>query len=109
LMLARAYANQGILLSLAGRNAESAGVLQVAADTQRRLVAWNPRVGQFRHGLAMALLHSGRVDIELGRPATAEPALRGALDGMQQLVRDDALASEYAVTRLRAAARASAH
>jgi serine/threonine-protein kinase len=102
-LLPRAYTNRGIMLSDSGRNAESAPALQEATAFYRWLVSRLPGLTRFRHGLALALLHSGHVQVELGRPARAEAALRDACAQMQRLCQDDPFASEYAATRLLAA------
>jgi tetratricopeptide (TPR) repeat protein len=91
------------LLSLSGRQGEAARILELAIVVHHRLMEWNPRSGPFRHGLALALLHSGRVQVQLGLPRRAEPALRQALGLMRQLVQDDPLVKEYWATRLLAA------
>jgi tetratricopeptide (TPR) repeat protein len=103
LMLGRAYTNQGILLSLSGRNGEAVRILEEAIAVQQMLLEQNARAGQFRHGLALALLHCGRVKVELGLPGKAEPALREALGLMQQLIQEDSHTKEYRATRLLAA------
>ena len=103
LMLGRAYTNQGILLNVSGRNGEAARVLEEAIAVHQELLQLHSRAGQFRHGMALALLHSGRVKIELGLPGKAEPALREALGLMRQLVQDDPRVKEYRATRLLAA------
>src|SRR5262249_4888406 len=69
----------------------------------RALLEQNSRVGQFRHGLALALLHCGHVKVELGLPAQAEPALREALGLMRQLAEENPRVQEYQATRLLAA------
>jgi tetratricopeptide (TPR) repeat protein/tRNA A-37 threonylcarbamoyl transferase component Bud32 len=102
-LLARAYTNQGILLNLAGRNAEAARVLQNAIGACQWLLERDPQIGRFRHGLALALLHAGHVQVEVGRPARAEPALREAYEQLRKLCQDDPLVPEYAATRLLAA------
>jgi tetratricopeptide (TPR) repeat protein len=78
-------------------------VLEKAIAVHQELLQKKPRTGQFRHGLALALLHSGRVKIELGLPARAEPALREALGLLRQLVQDDPRVEEYQAARLLAA------
>ena len=103
LLLGKAWTNQGVLLSLSGRNAEAARVLEQAIVILRLLVEACPRSGLFRHGLAVALLHSGRVRVQLGLPGSAEPALREALGLMQRLIQDDPFVVEYRSTRLLAA------
>ena len=103
LLLARGYTRQGVLLNRAGRNAEAAQVLQEAIAAYRELLEQNPRAGPFRHGLALALLHAGRIQTELGWPACAEPALREALERLQEVVRDEPFVPEYKATRLLAA------
>jgi serine/threonine protein kinase/tetratricopeptide (TPR) repeat protein len=103
LMLARACANHGVLLYAAGRHVEAVQVLQEAITAYGLLLDLNPRSGQFRYGLALALLHFGRVQVELGRPGRAEAALREALTRMQHLARDDQFVPEYAATRRLAA------
>ena len=90
-------------MSLSGRQGEAARILELAIVVHHRLMEWNPRSGPFRHGLALALLHSGRVQVQLGLPRRAEPALRQALGLMRQLVQDDPLVKEYWATRLLAA------
>jgi serine/threonine-protein kinase len=97
---ARAYADRGLLLDMAGRSAQAAQALQVAVLAYRWLVGQNTRVSQVRHGLALALLHAGRVEVELGRPGEAEPALRESLERLEQLVKDDPFVPEYADDRL---------
>jgi tetratricopeptide (TPR) repeat protein len=103
LMVGRACTNQGILLGMAGRNGEAAQVLEEAIAVQQILSKQNSRAGQVRHGLALALLHCGRVKAQLGLPGRAEPALREALRLMQRLVEDDSHVKEYRATRMLAA------
>jgi tetratricopeptide (TPR) repeat protein len=55
---------------------------------------------QLRHGLSVALLHAGHAEVELGRPARAEPALRAALEGLRELIGDDPRVPEYAANWL---------
>ena len=88
---------------MSGQNGEAARMLEEAIAVQRELMGANSRAGQFRHGLALALLHSGRVKVALGLPARAEPELREAFELMQQLVLDDPLVKDYRATRLLAA------
>jgi serine/threonine-protein kinase len=102
-LLARGYTSQGLLLNMAGRNTEAAQVLQAASAAYRWLVDQSSRVSQFRHGLAVALLQTGRVEIELGRPSRAEPTLRESFGLMRQLVNDDPYVKEYRASRLLAA------
>ena len=108
LMMGRACTNQGILLSKSGRNGEAAHILEEAIAVQQMLLEQNSRAVQFRHGLALALLHCGRVKVELGLPGSAEPALQEAFGLMQQLVKefvkkDDLQIEQYRATRLLAA------
>ena len=103
-MLARTFTNQGILLNVLGRDAEGAWVLHHAVSYYHLFLERTLRPpGQFRHGLAIALLYSGHVHVDLGRPMRAEPALREALERMRQLVRDDPHFLEYKATHLLAA------
>jgi tetratricopeptide (TPR) repeat protein len=105
-LLPRAYTNRGLMLNSAGRNAEAARVLQMATAFDRWLAEpgpgpeLGPRPRQFRHALALALLHTGHVQVELGRPARAELALREAREQMQRLCQDDPKNPEYAATHL---------
>jgi tetratricopeptide (TPR) repeat protein len=55
---------------------------------------------QLRHGLSVALLHAGHAEVGLGLPARAEPALRAALEGLRELVRDDPRVPDYAANWL---------
>ncbi len=103
LLLGGACTNQGMLLSMSGRNGESARVLEQSIAIHRRLLEQNSRASPFRHGLALALLHSGRIKIQLELPGRAEPVLREALDLLRQLIQDDPLVKEYSATRLLAA------
>jgi tetratricopeptide (TPR) repeat protein len=103
LLLGRACLNQGLLLNMAGRNDESARVLERAIAVHRQLLELNSRASPFRHGLALALLHSGRIQVQLGLPGKAEPALREALGLMRLLVQEDRLVKEFQATRLLAA------
>ncbi len=103
LMLGRAYTTQGTLLSMAGRNSEAVRFLEEAIAIHRPLLKQNPRAGQVSHGLALALLHSGRVLVQLDMPGRGEVALREALGLMQRLVQDDPQVKEYRATRLLAA------
>jgi tetratricopeptide (TPR) repeat protein len=100
LLLGRACTDQGILLSASGRNGEAARMLEQAITVHRQFLEQDARSSSFRHGLALALLHSGRVQVELGLPGRAEPELREALGLMRQLVQDDPLINEYRATRL---------
>ncbi len=103
LALGKAWTNQGILLSLSGRNGEAAQMLEQAIVGLRVLVEAIPRSGQFRQALALALLHSGRIRVRLGLPESGAFALREALGLMQQVIRDDPFVPEYRSTRLLAA------
>jgi tetratricopeptide (TPR) repeat protein len=97
-LLPRAYTNRGIMLHSAGRNAEAARVLQEATAVDRWLLRQEPQLGRFRQGLAQALLHSGHVQIELGRPRRGGPALREALELARKLVDEDPLVPAYKET-----------
>jgi serine/threonine-protein kinase len=99
-LLGHAFTNQGTWLNMSGRNGEASRVLEQAISVHQRLLDLNSRASPFRHGIALALLHSGRVKVQLGLPGRAEPALREALGLMRQLVRDDPLVKEYRATRL---------
>jgi serine/threonine-protein kinase len=103
MLLPRAYTDRGIMLNSAGRNAEAARVLQEATAFDRWLLAQDPGLGQFRHALALALLHGGHVQVELGRPARAEPALREAREQTRKLREHAPSVPEYAATHLLAA------
>jgi tetratricopeptide (TPR) repeat protein len=103
LRFGQACINQGAFLRQSGRNGEAARVLERAVAIYRRLHEQNRRAGPFRHGLALALLHSGQVQVELGLPGRAEPELREALGLMRQLAQDDPYVKEYRATRLLAA------
>jgi tetratricopeptide (TPR) repeat protein len=103
LLLGRACTNQGILLSMSGQNGDAVRVLEEAIAVQQMLREQNSRAGQFRHGLALALLHFGRIKTELGLPSKAEPALREAFGLMRQLAQDDPHVKDYRTTRLLAA------
>src|SRR5262249_45978364 len=61
LLLGQAFTNQGTLLSMSGRNGEAARFLEQAIAVHQRLLEINSRASPFRHGIALALLHSGRV------------------------------------------------
>ena len=100
LLLGCACTYQGTLLSASGRNGEAARMLEQAITVHRQFLERDARSSPFRHGLALALLHSGRVQVELGLPGRAEPELREALGLMRQLVLDDPLIPEYRATRL---------
>ncbi len=88
------------MLSASGRNGEAARMLEQAITVHRQFLEQDARSSSFRHGLALALLHSGRVQVELGLPGRAEAELREALGLMRQLVQDDPLIPEYRATRL---------
>jgi tetratricopeptide (TPR) repeat protein len=103
LLFGHSSTNQGILLSLSGRLGEAARVLELAIMVHDRLREGDSRKGSFRHGLALALLHSGHVQVQLGLPERAEQTLRKALELMRQLVWDDPVVKEYRATRLLAA------
>jgi serine/threonine-protein kinase len=92
-LLPQAYSNRGIMLHGAGRNTEADWVLQKATALDRWLVNQCPGLSQFRHALALALLHTGRVQVELGRPSRGEPALREALELARK--NDDPTVPEY--------------
>jgi tetratricopeptide (TPR) repeat protein len=92
-LLPRAYTNRGIMLNSAGRNTEADWVLQKAVALDRWLLKEYPGLTQFRHALVLALLHTGRVQVELGRPARAGAALREALELARK--NDDPLVPEY--------------
>jgi len=78
-------------------------MLEHASATYRWLLKLNVRTVQVRYGLALALLHTGRVEVELGRPSRAEPSLREGLFQIRKLVREDPLVTEHKVTGLLAA------
>jgi serine/threonine-protein kinase len=103
LLLGRACTNQGILLGMSGRGGEAARVLEQAVAVHQRLLERNPRASQFRPGLALALLHCGRVKVQLGLPGRAEPTLREALALLRRLSQEDPLVQEYRASRLLAA------
>jgi serine/threonine-protein kinase len=103
ILLSRAWINEGLLLKLAGRKAAAARSLHWATGISRGLQSNNPRLGRLRNGLALALLHAGHAEVELGRPARGVPALREALGMSRRLLRDDPLVPEYGTTYVQAA------
>ena len=103
LQLGRACTNQGIFLCMIGRDDESARMLERAIAVHQRLMELTSRSGRFRQGLAVALLHFGRVKVQLGQPRRVEPLLREALELMERLVQENPDVEEYPAARLLAA------
>jgi tetratricopeptide (TPR) repeat protein len=102
ILLSRAWINEGLLLKFAGRKAAAARSLHWATGIARGLQSNNPRLGRLRNGLALALLGTGDAEVELGRPAAGEPALREALEWSRQLLKEDPLVPEYAAAYVQA-------
>jgi tetratricopeptide (TPR) repeat protein len=103
ILLSRAWINEGLLLKLSGRKAAAARSLHWATGIARGLRDNNPRRGRLRNGLAIALLNAGHAEVELGRPAGGEPALREALAWSGNLLKDDPLVPEYGAAYVQAA------
>jgi tetratricopeptide (TPR) repeat protein len=102
ILLSRAWINEGLLLKLAGRKAAAARSLHWATGIARGLQYNNPRLSRLHNGLVLALLNAGQAEIELGRPAEAELALREALEWSLKLLKDDPLVPEYAAAYVQA-------
>jgi tetratricopeptide (TPR) repeat protein/tRNA A-37 threonylcarbamoyl transferase component Bud32 len=100
LQLGRACTNQGILLCMVGRDEESARMLERAIAVHQRLLELSAQSSPFRQGLAVALLHFGRVKVQLGQPRRGEPQLREALELMEKLVQENPYVEEYRAARL---------
>ncbi|HEY7426671.1 MAG TPA: serine/threonine-protein kinase [Gemmataceae bacterium] len=103
LQLGRACTNQGIFLSMLGRDDEAARMLEGAAAVHQQLLKLSSQTSRFRHGLAVALLQLGRVKVQLGHPRRAEADLREAFGLMQKPVQEKPNVEEYRTTRLLAA------
>jgi tetratricopeptide (TPR) repeat protein len=102
ILLSRAWINEGLLQKRARRKAAAARSLHWATGIARGLQSNNPRLGRLRNGLALALLGAGDAEVELGRPAGGEPALREAQEWSRQLLKDDPLVPEYAAAYVQA-------
>ncbi|HEY7428643.1 MAG TPA: serine/threonine-protein kinase [Gemmataceae bacterium] len=102
ILLSRAWINEGLLLKLAGRKAAAAQALHWATGIARGLQSNNPRLSRLHNGLVLALLNAGHAEIELGRPAEGELALREALEWSLKLLKDDPIVPEYAAAYVQA-------
>jgi tetratricopeptide (TPR) repeat protein len=86
---ARKLQDRALALDRMGKKAEADKLFRQAIDRLTKLVRDYPAVGVYRHDLAIASIHLGKLSLETGKPAEAEKQLRQAIALFQQLLKAD--------------------